>query len=303
MRLQCGAAVKGLPFRVFVYYSSMSRPAITSFTLKVVAIVGMTCNHVANIFAMQLPGWATVALCSMGGLTFPIMAFLLGEGYRYTSNIRSYALRLAVFAALSQIPYSLLWGATANVLVTLLLGLGVLWAYDHIRKRALFFVVFAAVLVASAWCDWGIIGPLMIYLFYRLRREGAQRAVGLTMLVAALALGLPALEGLSSEALLQTEGPVDALAQSLLAAGEGGEGLLAVGDGAEGQPALVSYTVNDAGTLVSSLGALGYATIGFGLAALLLVNYNGRRGRPLKWLFYWYYPAHLLVLWGLAQII
>lgn len=295
MRLQCGAAVKGLPFRVFVYYSSMNRPAITSFTLKVVAIVGMTCNHVANIFAMQLPGWATVALCSLGGLTFPIMAFLLGEGYRYTSNIRSYALRLAVFAALSQIPYSLLWGATANVLVTLLLGLGVLWAYDHMRKRALFFVVFAAVLVASAWCDWGIIGPLMIYLFYRLRREGAQRAVGLTMLVAALALGLPALEGLSGEALLQTEAPVDALVQSLLAVGGGG--------GGEGLPVLVSYTVNDAGTLVSSLGALGYATIGFGLATVLLVNYNGRRGRPLKWLFYWYYPAHLLVLWGLTQII
>lgn len=255
--------------------------------------MGMTCNHVANIFATQLPGWVTVALCSLGGLTFPIMAFLLGEGYRYTSNIRSYALRLAVFAALSQIPYSLLWGATANVLVTLLLGLGVLWAHDHMRQRALFFGVFAAVLVASSWCDWGIIGPLMIYLFYRLRREGAQRAVGLTMLVAALALGLPALEGLSSEALLQTEGPVDALAQNLLAAGESGEGL----------PALVSYTVNDAGTLVSSLGALGYATLGFGLATVLLVNYNGRRGRPLKWLFYWYYPAHLLVLWGLAQII
>ena len=293
MRLQCGAAVKGFPFRVFVYYISMNRPAITSFTLKVVAIAGMTCNHVANIFALQLPGWATVALCSLGGLTFPIMAFLLGEGYRYTSNIRSYASRLAVFAALSQIPYSLLWGAGASVLVTLLLGLGVLWAHDHARRRSLFFGLFAMVLVASVWCDWGIIGPLMIYLFYRLRSEGARRAVGLTMLVAALALGLPALEGLSGEALLQTEAPIDALAQGLLAVGGDGSGL----------PAFVSYTVNDAGALVSSLGALGYATVGFGLATLLLINYNGRRGRPLKWLFYWYYPAHLFLLWGLAQII
>lgn len=271
----------------------MNRPAITSFTLKVVAIVGMTCNHVANIFALQLPGWATVALCSLGGLTFPIMAFLLGEGYRYTSNIRSYAVRLAVFAVLSQVPYSLLWGATANVLVTLLLGLGVLWAHDHVRQRPLFFGLFAVVLVASAWCDWGVIGPLMIYLFYRLRSKGARRAVGLTMLVAALALGLPALEGLSGEALLQIEAPLDVVAQSLLAADGDGSGL----------PAFISYTVNDAGALVSSLGALGYATMGFGLATLLLINYNGRRGRPLKWLFYWYYPAHLFLLWGLAQII
>ena len=54
---------------------------INGFTLKVVAIIGMTCNHVANVFAAQLPQPLLLALFSLGGVTFPIMAFLLVEGF------------------------------------------------------------------------------------------------------------------------------------------------------------------------------------------------------------------------------
>ena len=97
-------------------------PSVTAFALKVAAIVGMTCNHIANVFGSELPEGAMVALYSLGGLTFPIMAYLLCEGYRHTSSVRRYAERLAVFAVVSQIPYSLLFGATGNVLITLLIG-------------------------------------------------------------------------------------------------------------------------------------------------------------------------------------
>ena len=44
-------------------------PPVTAFVLKVAAIVGMTCNHVANVFGSELPGGAMVALYSLGGLT------------------------------------------------------------------------------------------------------------------------------------------------------------------------------------------------------------------------------------------
>ncbi len=317
MRLQCGAAVKGLPFLVFVYYISMNRPAITSFTLKVVAIVGMTCNHVANIFALQMPGWITVSLCSMGGLTFPIMAFLLCEGYRHTSDIRRYARRLALFALVAQVPYSLLWGATANVLVTLLMGLGILWADEHLRNRLAFGALFVGVLAASLWCDWGVIGPLMIYLFHRLHDDGARKAVGLTMLTATLALALPAVSDIAA-ALEANSGAVPSRASLTNQAAKGAEVaepdeallqtespwviLLEAPSGAVPSPVMPSYTVEDAGGFVGGLGALGYATLGFGVAILLLISYNGQRGRPLKWFFYIYYPAHLTILWALAQI-
>ena len=209
-------------------------PSVTAFALKVAAIVGMTCNHIANVFGSELPGGAMVALYYLGGLTFPIMAYLLCEGYRHTSSVRRYAERLAVFAVVSQIPYSLLFGATGNVLITLLIGLGMLWLVDRQRQNLVLCALgLLGGLAVSSFCDWGIIGPLMLVPF--------------------LGLGLPAL----------------------------------------------SWAISDPVPL--SLGVLGYYTVGFGLATALMLNYNGQRGRPLKWFFYGYYPGHLLALWALAQ--
>lgn len=164
---------------------------VSAFTLKIAAIVGMTCNHVANVFGAMLPGWAMVALYALGGLTFPIMAYLLCEGYRHTSNIRRYAERLATFAIVSQIPFSLLFGATGNVLITLLIGLGLLWAMEHVASGVVRGALVVGGVATSSLCDWGIIGPLMILLFWHWHDR--PRGAALVMAVAALALGLPAL--------------------------------------------------------------------------------------------------------------
>lgn len=48
---------------------------------------------------------------------------------------------------------------------------------------------------------------------------------------------------------------------------------------------------------------LGSLVIGFEITSIfsfvLLYFYNGLRGRQPKWLFYWFYPVHLVVLWGI----
>ena len=42
----------------------------------------------------------------------------------------------------------------------------------------------------------------------------------------------------------------------------------------------------------------------FGLLGFLpLFLYNGRRGRGLKWLFYLFYPCHLLLIWAVKQFV
>lgn len=238
---------------------------ITSFALKIAAIVGMACNHVANAFLPALPPALAFALYSVGGLTFPIMGFLITEGFVHTSNFRSYLFRLLAFAAVSQVPYSLLWGAEGNVLFTLAAGLVILKLRKAAREREIPLVACFAggllLVAATALCDWGIIGPVMILVFHELRGSGPA-GVGLTMLIPLASVGLPAVAELCALAITGAWGAID------------------------------SMTVFQ----------LGYCFIGFTAATLLLSRYNGKRGAPLKWLFYLFYPGHLLIIW-LAEIL
>lgn len=222
--------------------------AITSFSLKLIAIAGMTCNHMAWIFADQLPFPLLCVLEGAGGLTFPIMAFLLTEGWKHTSNIAKYEIRLAVFAVISQIPYSMFLGMQCNVLITLLLGLFLLHLHDVLKNRILWGIAVAAGILVSSICDWGIIGIAMILIaaFMSTQRQRALCPAILPM----LGFGIPALLEMISGS-------------------------------------------------TSALPALLYA-LGNGIAGLLLCTYRGKRGRPLKWFFYAYYPAHIAVL-GIAH--
>ena len=238
---------------------------VSSFALKVAAIVGMTLCHVGVVFQSVLPAWAYVALEAPGGLTFPIMAFLVSEGYRHTHDLRRYASRLAVFALAAQVPYSLVFAPvpielgqvalcpplTGNVLFTLLLGLGLIAAYDRMRCRAAFWALFCLACLASCVLDWGLVGPVMILMCHVLP-EPQRRLYPAGLAV--LALGLPALSG------------------------------VAAGD-------------------ASCAGALAYELVGGVAATLLLRAYDGTRGCSLKWFFYLYYPAHIAILGLLAACI
>ncbi len=164
---------------------------VSSFTLKVVAIVAMTMNHAANIFFYHLPFVAQCILYGAGGLTFPIMAFLLVEGYRKTSNLKKYAFRLGVFALISQIPYSLFLAPMGNVLFTLLLGLAVLYLNDHLENRGAFWLSFAGIALIGLFLDWGFIGVIMIYLFHVL--ENQKERIAWPVSLAIISLGLPRL--------------------------------------------------------------------------------------------------------------
>ncbi|WP_171011390.1 TraX family protein [Haloimpatiens lingqiaonensis] len=58
---------------------------------------------------------------------------------------------------------------------------------------------------------------------------------------------------------------------------------------------------NISGVLTNSLGLL-MQSISL-LSLFLIKRYNGERGRSMKYLFYTFYPAHLIILWIIKNIV
>lgn len=106
---------------------------ISSAGLHILAMGLMLCDH---LWATIIPGndWLTC----IGRLAFPIFAFMLVEGYFYTRSVKRYALRLLAFALISEIPFNLMYSSSVlypihqNVIWTLLIGLGMI----HLNEKA-----------------------------------------------------------------------------------------------------------------------------------------------------------------------
>lgn len=229
---------------------------ISGSTVKLVGIITMFIDHFAAalIFRVILNGGYTrelynfyLFLREVGRLGFPIFCFLLVEGFEKTRSKTKYALRLGLFALISEIPFDLAFSAVwmefehQNVYFTLFLGMLALCAYDFLGKRNLpkilrwgldMAVLVVIMLIADFLkTDYSGMGVLTITVMYALRR-------------------------------------------SRLAAMAGGCVVLAVMDLRE-LPAF--------------------------LTLLPVAAYNGERGWKLKYFFYAFYPAHLLLLWLIAK--
>ena len=163
---------------------------MSSFSLKMIALLTMICDHVGYTL---FPGF--LVLRAVGRLAFPIYAFLVAEGYRKTSNPNKYAMRLAIFAVISEIPFDMvffnspLYMEGQNVFLTLLLGLLAVMTYDRLTKRrmqaAAMISVLACALAASVLkTDYEFVGVLMIFVFF-VCKDNTSKAVWITVLAAA----------------------------------------------------------------------------------------------------------------------
>lgn len=220
---------------------------LSASLLKTFAIIGMTLDHIGIMFSSVLTLEWTCALYALGGLTFPIMAYFIGEGYRKTSDFKKYALRLFIFALIAQIPFTFLLSGTGNVLFTLLLGLITIHLYETMENRMSFKIIFACFIVMSVFLDWAIMGVPMVLLYHTEREKGRLKSILLPLL-------FPLAFGLTELMLFVTTG----------------------------NP--------------SSLPSIFYIFIGSTLSAPLLYNYNGQKGKTIKYLFYIYYPLHIMVI-------
>lgn len=164
--------------------------------LKIIAVMAMTSDHVALLFFADVAAVYFPARI-IGRIAAPIMCCMLAEGYRRTSSLKKYFLRLFAFALLSQIPYSLAFRGTIfdytgyNVLFTLTLALAALAIFDRIKNGALKIILPLPVIALSYFCDWGITAPLYAIAFCLAGDDRYKRtafSIGIAIVYVAVAL-------------------------------------------------------------------------------------------------------------------
>ena len=80
---------------------------MTSFVLKIIAMITMIIDHSGDVFNPLLHEKSLI-FNAVGRIAFPLFAFMVVEGYTHTSNIKKYLLRLFIFALISEIPFYIL---------------------------------------------------------------------------------------------------------------------------------------------------------------------------------------------------
>ena len=246
---------------------------LDAYKLKWIAIIGMVLSHMLYAWWDIKPFWLILVLSGLGGLTFPIMSFFVVEGYKHTSNLKRYMLRLLIFGLIAT-PFHFLIIAwpLLNIMFSIVWGLCILVLYDKIKIRPLFWVLYIIVVVPISYLvfEYYFIGTNLILMFYIIKNETARRIVppvfaGVTWL-GITALGLWQIEITPAYSVVQ---------ESIF----------------RNQHFLFNREF--------MLSIIPFALVSMFVAALLH-NYNGERGKRMKWLFYIIYPVHFAVLAAIA---
>lgn len=161
---------------------------MSSLVLKIIAAVTMLIDHIGYTFFPN-EEW----LRHIGRLAFPIFVFLTVEGFIHTRSFKKYALRLLVFAVITEIPFNLFVSGTIldsynqNVLFTLLLGLLALYCLERVTQRQYLWLLgaIACVIIADvAGVDYGAYGVVLMMAMYLTRKNKLALVVAIVAVIA-----------------------------------------------------------------------------------------------------------------------
>lgn len=189
----------------------MERKGLSGSTLKLIAVITMIIDHIGAAILGRLlyvegigglNGTDTEAVTRwlmehaalygtysvlrvIGRIAFPIFCFLLIEGFEHTKDRKKYALRLGLFALISEIPFDLAFNSKVlefgyqNVFFTLFIGLITITVFHAIEERddwnralsivlriaAAFLGMAAAHFLCTDYAEKGIMCIVILYLF------------------------------------------------------------------------------------------------------------------------------------------
>ena len=231
---------------------------MSSNILKTLAMIFMLLDH---LWATIIPGnqWMT----NIGRLAFPIFAFLVVEGFIYTSDLKKYLKRLFVFALISEIPFNLIYTGSwifpihQNVMFTLLLGLLCINEIYKIKNnkeiksrfKSILIIIVLLLISIIGFVDYGLTGVLTIIVFYLFRNF---KCAWIGQFVSLILLYIIIFKG---------------------------------------QSVVLNIFDFEYYLPLQSIGILSLIPIWL---------YNGERGiksKKLQYMFYWFYPVHMLVIY------
>lgn len=289
------------------------RFSISGSVLKIVAVTTMLIDHLGAgllLPLLSLPPTAPLStsdhgisflfhrylltyefyslLRIIGRCAFPIFCFLIVEGLLHTSNKGKYLLRLLLFSFLSEIPFNLaLFGRLQdanhqNVFFTLTIGLAVIWGMDEILCPGIPF----------RFREKDPRFHEKNRLFHKKDRRFLQKKRGLPSELLSVLLYAACL--------------------LLVLLGAGLANLLHTDYGAVGVLLIVLFYCFRKHRILAAF--LGWSLLSATLylesysfpAFLLSLFYNGKRGflrGRAKYLFYFFYPLHLLLIYAVRLLL
>ncbi len=237
---------------------------LTGNMLKIAACAFMLVDHTGMILFPDV-----IALRIAGRLAMPLFAFMFAEGCRYTRNKLRHFLLLFCLAIATGIVMSVAQGAVCgDILTTFSFSCLIIYALDALKK----------------------------YAALKDRRNIALSALALTAALA-LAIGVCCFSGMY--VYYGIAGVMLPVTVRLLDFGSFGFTVPA----ADIYSRTVALLCFAAGLVAVSLAVGGIQT--FCLLALIpLAFYNGKRGKlRMKYFFYIFYPAHLIILYGINLLL
>ena len=173
----------------------MTSNRLSGNQLKIIALVCMTADHIGLIL---LPRYTVLRM--IGRLSFPIFAYMIAEGCRYTRSMGKYLASITAVAALCQLIYFIfLRSLSMCIMVTFALSVGLCWLFRTARKKKGFLwtvlvllgvgIVFFLTDILPVWLqgtdyviDYGFIGVILPGVIYLVKGKREQLIAMLVIL-------------------------------------------------------------------------------------------------------------------------
>ena len=241
------------------------RPAGNTATtwLKIIALVFMFADHAGKMLFPSIPEMRMI-----GRIAFPIYVWCMIVGFHYTRSVPKYLLRVLIVGLISQPLYNLALNHTwqqPNVFLCLFLGLCALWGIREKKFLSQIWAPAAAIILATLLnADYGWKGVLLFIVLYAV--QSSRPGIAAVLVLYFLFYG------------------------SFFSVTKSFFGL--------------SFDVNKLDPSLSKplSSLLRLETYGLLSLPFILVPFKKDLKLP-RWVGYTIYPAHLLLLYGLEQII